>query len=118
MSIRLRHPTLQDVNFTVVHHRQYRRPLFCAVCAEVHTFKTYHLKLDSQGEVVVSKDIWGRLAELDGLPLRRVGNVRKPEPQILVAPPAGVSPELQAVRTESFVPKKLREMVANGEPVQ
>jgi hypothetical protein len=110
MSVRLRHPSLQDVNFNVVHYRRYRAPFYCANCREIHTLKTYHLRLDSHGEVVVSDVIYERLAELDGLPLRKVGKA-KPKPMRLVLPPAGAEVPMEQTESTLYVPKGLREVV-------
>lgn len=84
MSIRLRHPTLRNCTFAVVHHRMLREPMFCASCGMMHEHKTYHLRLDARGEVVVSEEVYERLRELDGLPLRSVGREHRPEPQVLI----------------------------------
>lgn len=108
-SVRLRHPSFRNLTFAVVHHRPYREPLFCASCGLVHTHKTYHLHLDAQGEVVVSEVIFERLSELEGLPLRKVGIERNPQPMTLTVPPAGVNGVVQ-VPTQIFVPKDLREV--------
>lgn len=84
MSVRLRHPSLRGCVFAVVHYRPLREPMFCSPCGTVHTNKTYHLRLDGAGEVVVSDEIYERLLELDGLPLRKVGPEGHPEPQVLM----------------------------------
>lgn len=110
MSWRLRHPTLTDVNFTVVHYRPYPVPYLCPACGEAHRFKTYHLRLDAAGEVVVSDTIYERLAELDGLPLKTVGKEAHPKP-ITIDMQNGAGP--QTFRTEAFVPRTMRDAV-NG----
>ena len=116
-AIRLRHPIERDVNFTVVHHRRYRTPLACQVCGEIHVFKTYHLRLDSQGECVVSDVIWERLAELEGLPLRKVGTEAHPRPQVIRPPMAGTQPENVRERTTLFVPRSMRDAVETANQI-
>lgn len=114
MTVRLRHPRLHDVNFNVVHYRRYTEPLPCLLCNEIHEYKTYHLHLDSSGEVEVSDEIYERLAELKGLPLKKAGKVAKPKPQVLSMPAPGTPVRLVRPAIELFIPKDLRER--NGGP--
>lgn len=68
-SIRLRHKTLRGV-MLVVNDRA--RPLsnggrgreLCKVCKVMHTHKTYHLKLDDEGCVLVSTGIYDNIARM------------------------------------------------------
>jgi hypothetical protein len=78
--IRLRHPSLRSAVFTVIHHRRYTVPFACPACGTLHERKTYHLELDSNGEVVVSREIHERLRELRALPLVTVGPELNPQP--------------------------------------
>jgi hypothetical protein len=126
--MRLRHKTLKDCNFTVVSSRPLTEPFFCPQCQVVETFKTYHLRLNSDGEVDVSKTVYDRLAELDDLPLTKVSSRAKPKPQVLIVSPLGGNgqppifqiPEKLAeaaqyaiapVPTKAFVPKSMRRKV-------
>lgn len=86
-------------NLNIVHHRRYTEPLFCAECDAMHEYKTYHLKLDSQGQVTVSETIYERLAELEGLPLRRIGIDAHPEPQVIQVAPGLQAPARTIVPT-------------------
>lgn len=80
--VRLRHPDLRSCTYTLIHlGRSLTREHHCWVCGEVHYHKTYHLGLDSMGEVVVSEVIYERLKEAGLDELRTVGEERKPEPQ-------------------------------------
>lgn len=57
-----------------------------------HEVKTYHLQLDSQGTVIVSTTVWGRMQQLyDSGGFEPVNVVSKPPTQGLVLPPAAVS---------------------------
>jgi hypothetical protein len=111
VSVRLRHPTLRGVTFTVVHYRRYTVPMACGVCGSIHTHKTYHLRLDSQGEVVVSDTVAERLAELEGLPLRNMGVEAHPQPQVLAMPVGAQNGQSLRQPTQTFVPAALREAV-------
>jgi hypothetical protein len=96
--------------FTVVHHRRYAAPFACPTCSTIvdgkwietvwHERKTYHLKLDSNGEVVVSREIHERLRELRALPLVTVGPELRPEPITL-----RVGGPLQRFQVFEHVPK-------------
>lgn len=92
MSVRLRHPSLRNCVFAVVHYRPLREVMYCGSCGTTHTHKTYHLRLDDHGEVVVSEEVYERLRELDGLPLRTVGAEAHPQPQILAISDARALP--------------------------
>jgi hypothetical protein len=107
MSIRLRHSSLRDCNFTVVSNRPLSEPHVCPQCKAVEIFKTYHLRLNSDGEVDVSKTVYERLAELEGLPLTKVSGRSKPQPQVLVVAPLGGNGS--PPRFE--IPERLRESV-------
>src|SRR3990172_10606996 len=81
--VRLRHVSLTNCTLVITHYRPYTAPYLCPRCQTTHTHKTYHLNLDSQCEVVVSKTIADRLAELPGLPLKTMGDEAHPRPQRL-----------------------------------
>ena len=97
--VRLRHPDLRDVTFVVLHDRLYEDPYFCPSCRVTHVHKAYHLRLNSEGETTVSRDVYERLAELKNLPLKKVSRDRKPQPQVLLMPGAEQAP----------IPSKLEE---------
>jgi hypothetical protein len=119
MSVRLRHSTYRNVNFTVIHHRRYTVPMLCPVCGELHVFKTYHLRLDAQGETVVSDVIWERLAELEKLPLRKVGKEAHPQPQSLTVGPGLAAPPPETLRepTIGFVPPSMKVAVEEANQI-
>jgi hypothetical protein len=48
-----------------------------------HAFKTVHLNLDNDGDVIVSKEAWAELKELPGLPFEVANEVKKPPPLII-----------------------------------
>lgn len=51
--------------FTLVDgSRPYKGIMNCLVCGKVHTFKTYHFRLDTVGAAIVSKEIVARLKKL------------------------------------------------------
>lgn len=89
--VRLRHGQLRSVMYVVESARKYKAPLLCSHCGTTHEQKTYHLRLDAHGEVVVSPEIWESLKK--NVPaegqrgvragLSAVGTEKKPEPIIL-----------------------------------
>lgn len=88
--VRLRHAKLRSVMYVVESARKYKAPLLCSHCGTTHEQKTYHLRLDAHGEVVVSPVIWESLkkhvpAEARGVRagLSAVGVEKKPEPIVL-----------------------------------
>ena len=83
--IRIQHPTERNCTFTLVDpNRRYAEPIACAVCLRTHVFKTYHLRLDESGAVIVSREIVERLKRLPGSGGFVIANeVRKPPPIVL-----------------------------------
>jgi hypothetical protein len=83
--VRLRHPTLTNCVFTVEDvDRPYRSPIQCLMCKETHYVKTYHLRLDGGGTVIVSPEILGQLKKLPALAGLTVENeVTKPPAQTI-----------------------------------
>lgn len=64
--IRLRHPVLRSGMVRIATPRRYPVPFACNYCAKMgldalHTFKTYHLLLDSEGYTYVSTTVLERL---------------------------------------------------------
>lgn len=72
--IRLVHATLRGVLFCIEHPtRKLQYPMLCGRCSGLdksvtHSQKTYHLQLDGEGAVIVSREVLARLEEI-GLPL-------------------------------------------------
>lgn len=82
--VRLGHETLRGVTYTVEHPtRRYKEPYLCPACGTVHLRKTYHLRLDGDGTVIVSREIFQRLRQA-GLPgLVVLNEVKHPPNQTL-----------------------------------
>lgn len=67
-------PDLRGRLYLVEHPtRKYIVPKLCGECNVPHVKKTYHLKLDGEGGVIVSEQIFHRLREA-GLPKLNVSN--------------------------------------------
>lgn len=67
----------------------------CRICGRQHDCKTYHLQLDADGTVMVSRTIWDRLQALyDHGGFEPVNVVTSPPAQqvALVAPSVAVTP--------------------------
>lgn len=89
--VRIQHPTERSCSFTLVDGaRPYREPWDCppppAGCGRIHQFKTYHLRLDETGSVLVSLQIWERLQRLPGQPFRLANPVTDPPSQTVRVP--------------------------------
>ncbi len=91
--IRIRHKTLRGVLLVV---RDQKRPIpnphnyklpICSTCKVPHDVKTYHLKLDDEGTIIVSKTIYEKLSALDDKAGFETANtVNNPPTQTLQVP--------------------------------
>ena len=89
--IRIQHPTKRSTLFTIVDGaRPYPRPWTCppplSGCANVHLFKTYHLRLDEAGAAIVSVEIVERLKRIPGQPFAISNEVPNPPAQVVRVP--------------------------------
>lgn len=83
-SARIHHPTARNATVTLAHSRKYQLPFLCAMCGIAHEYKTYHIRVDSVGDAVVSGEILGRLQELeDNGGWKILGVEHNPEPIVL-----------------------------------
>lgn len=81
--VRLTHPTLKGVTYTLeLKGRPYTEPLACRVCKQFHSTKTYHLNLDSSGGVVVSETVYESLRKGGALGELRFENAVSDPPQV------------------------------------
>jgi hypothetical protein len=79
--IRLRHPDYANALVTVpIPHRPLRPPHLCPTCNLTHAVKTYHLRLDDQGTVIVSATIYEWLKEVGLAGFELVNEVKNPPP--------------------------------------
>lgn len=62
--VRIYHPGYRDITVSLESARPYKSPFNCPLCQKTHTNKTYHIKLDSDGESTVSPEVFARLQEL------------------------------------------------------
>lgn len=81
--VRLHHPDLRNCTIAVAHpERRYPEPWFCPRCQLYHEFKTYHLEIDSVGDVVVEETvIFAKLEAIGFAGFAAMGVVAKPETQ-------------------------------------
>ncbi len=64
-AVRMHHSTLRNVSFTVENlARKYPNPYPCDACNVIHFYKTWHLKVDKNGDTVVSEQVYDRLKEV------------------------------------------------------
>lgn len=84
--VRLTHARLRGGTLVVEHPRiRYVVPYHCLVCGIRHERKTYHLRLDGEGAVIVSETVLEHLREigLEALGLRVENEVRRPPAQVI-----------------------------------
>lgn len=90
--VRIQHPTERSCTFTLIDpSRPYSSPWTCPPppqgCASTHLFKTYHLRLDESGAVIVSTTIWQRMARhLNAHGFRLANEVAEPPEQVVRVP--------------------------------
>ena len=95
--VRLHHPTLRSVIFTITNFAvPLKAPMFCWSCsggaegdpatprAVVHTHKTFHLNIDAVGDVVVAEPIV-EMMQRTGLleELTAMKGIARPEKQVI-----------------------------------
>lgn len=102
--IRIRHATERNTLWLLADAaRPYAEPLICLACTDagitatalrlvegrlmvLHLFKTYHLRLDDSGCVIVSATVWEKLQRIPGQPFTFANVVEAPPMQTLVLP--------------------------------
>lgn len=83
-SARLNHPTARNATVVLATERKYTIPFLCPQCLVTHEYKTYHIKVDSVGDAVVSGVVYDYIRELenDG-GWKILGVEHDPEPMVL-----------------------------------
>jgi len=84
--VRLHHRNLANCVFVADDlRRRYQVPFDCVLCGKAHDHKTYHLNLDTDGNVIVSPKVFERLREIGliGEDLEVLNEVREPPPIII-----------------------------------
>lgn len=89
-SIRIRHKTLRNVMMIL---RDRSRPLSnvhlrptCEVCTVPHEFKTYHLRLDDEGCILVSTGVYDHIAAMFDKGGFEIANVIHDPPAQIIIP--------------------------------
>ena len=66
-AVRLHHPTLRNCQYTVmdagIRYHSTPQGWLCPQCAKFHEFKTFHLTINVNGDVVVSEEIYRMFKE-------------------------------------------------------
>jgi len=83
--IRLHHPFLTSCVYVVELPTPYPQPRKCPTCAKVHENKSIHLRLDSTGHVIVSREIHEKLRKVFLGGLEVANTVERPPPQVVGA---------------------------------
>jgi hypothetical protein len=82
--IKLHHETLRNCTVAVECQRGYRAPYNCPLCNVTHNYKTVHLNLDNEGDVIVSTGVWNTdLKDHPNLPFIYADDVKKPPALII-----------------------------------
>jgi hypothetical protein len=83
--IRLHHAAFQSCTYVVELPQVYPQPYQCPACGKQHDRKAIHLRLDADGDVIVSQPIYEQLLQvfLGGMEL--ANEVEKPPPLALGA---------------------------------
>lgn len=90
--VRIQHPDKRNVTMTLVDaKRPLAKPGECAACHRIHSFKTYHFRLDDVGATIVSHEIAERLKRLPGHGFSIGETIAEPPAQLvdLNKPPTG-----------------------------
>lgn len=104
--IRLHHPTLRNCTIAVECVRGYMNPFACPTCGTVHLYKTVHLNLDNDGDVIVSPGAWeADLKHVPDLPLTVQNTVKKP-PKLIIAADGGASQVAREVLAHPFTGRR------------
>lgn len=83
--IRLHHPTLRagegtTLTYVVELPQAYGQPYNCPACGKLHARKALHLRLDGNGDVIVSREIYLSLQQVYLAGLELVNEVPNPPP--------------------------------------
>lgn len=82
--VRIYSPVGHNGHYVIVDQtRPYTTPFECSGCHNTHVFKTYHIRLDSFGFAIVSREVWARLQAIPGAPFELSNEVEKPPSQIV-----------------------------------
>lgn len=81
--IRLHHAELRNCTVAVECVRGYAQPYSCPLCNVTHRYKTVHLNLDNEGDVIVSTGVWEDLRDVPGLPFTYDADVASPPALII-----------------------------------
>lgn len=86
--IRLHHASLRNCTVAVECARGYAQPYNCPLCNVTHRYKTVHLTLDAEGDVIVSstpkgRSVWDDIKDVPNLPFTYANDVKKPPALIL-----------------------------------
>lgn len=85
--IRLHHPTLVSATLVVELEKEYhaRKPRFCPTCEKDHDRKAIHLRLDDNGDVIVSPEVYESLKTVYLAGMELVNEIEKPPTQLIGA---------------------------------
>lgn len=83
--VRLHHPTFTSLTYVVETPQAIPRPRLCNSCGKVHERKAIHLRLDPQGDVIVSRAVYAKLQTVGLAGMQLSNEVKAPPPLIVGA---------------------------------
>lgn len=90
--VRLHHPTLRagegtTLTYVVELPQAYPVPYDCPGCGKTHDRKAIHLRLDANGDVIVSEEVYAKLQEVFLAGMEVANHVASPPPLVIGAVP-------------------------------
>jgi hypothetical protein len=87
--VRIHHDTERSKVVRLAHPaKKYTVPYLCSACKESHTQKTYHIYVDSQGDAIVSHEVYASLQQIPDAGFSFLNTVSNPPSQkVTVASP-------------------------------
>ena len=78
--VRLHHPHFASCTFVVELPKLYPEPYDCPSCKMTHLYKSIHLRLDANGDVLVNKGVYQTLLQVNLAGMQMMNEVREPPP--------------------------------------
>jgi hypothetical protein len=101
-SLRLHHDSLTAPAVVAVEcARGYKQPYQCPLCGQTHQHKTVHLRLDGNGDVLVTEEVWKDLKDVPDLPFTTNAVKRKP-PKVILSLEDYKGPETEHLHRHEF----------------
>jgi hypothetical protein len=122
-SVRLHHPTFTNCNYVIELQKPYEVPHDCPTCKVQHFNKSIHLRLDSEGDVIVTEGVYEMLLREVGLagmtaenrvdkpPPMRIGAVEVPTQEIRLSDRRFYVPGRNKYESGNLMEKSFRKLL-------